>query len=275
MNNLIFIPAKQPEDWRHLLAEPAKHWRDGYSAKSLALSWQSNDGFPPEVRRVFENSDFAIFRNAELLLAIPEHQVPLPGGGKPSQNDLFVLAKGVGQLISLTVEGKASEPFGPLVSDWFKTPSDGRNKRLTSLCKTLELNPERIQPFRYQLLHRTASSVIEAQRFNAQNALMMVHSFSPINEGFDDFKKFAGLYNAKAEPDKILYAGQVNGIDLYLGWVKGEIPMDQQHQAEGTVPASKYRCGGHHEIDIREATGNYRQLAPSEKIMVIEERKVD
>ena len=93
MNNPIYIPATKPEDWRHLLAEPDKHWRDGYSAKSLAVAWHRNKGFPAEIRRAFENSDYALFRNAELLLAIPEHKVPLPGGGNPSQNDLFVLAK--------------------------------------------------------------------------------------------------------------------------------------------------------------------------------------
>ena len=100
MNNKIYIPARKPEDWRHLLAEPQKHWRDGYSAKSLALAWHRNSGFPAEVRRIFDNSDYPVFRNAELLLAIPEHKVPLPGGGNPSQNDLFALAKGDGQTIN-------------------------------------------------------------------------------------------------------------------------------------------------------------------------------
>ncbi len=32
---------------------------------------------------------------------------------------------------------------------------------------------------RYQLLHRTASVVIEAKRFHATTAVMIVHSFSP------------------------------------------------------------------------------------------------
>jgi hypothetical protein len=73
-----------------MVAEPDKQWRDGYSVKSLAVAWHRNNGFPQEVRRIFENSDYAIFRSAELLLAIPEHKVPLPGGGNPSQNDLFV-----------------------------------------------------------------------------------------------------------------------------------------------------------------------------------------
>jgi hypothetical protein len=32
----IFIPANKPEDWKSLLAEPDKHWKTGYSAKTLA-----------------------------------------------------------------------------------------------------------------------------------------------------------------------------------------------------------------------------------------------
>jgi hypothetical protein len=176
MNNRIYIPAKKPEDWRYLLAEPEKQWRDGYSAKSLALAWHRNSGFPTEVRRIFDNSDHTIFQNAELLLAIPEHKVPLPGGGYPSQNELFVLAKGNGEIISITVEGKVSEPFGPLVSEWFQNPSEGKRKRLAYLCKILELNSDHVSPIRYQLLHRTASAIIEAERFNAKSALMLVHS---------------------------------------------------------------------------------------------------
>jgi hypothetical protein len=51
---------------------------------------------------------------------------------------------------------------------------------------------------------------------------MLVHSFSPTNEWFEDFDKFAGLYDIQPELGKISSAGHVNGIDLYLGWVKGE-----------------------------------------------------
>jgi hypothetical protein len=35
---------------------------------------------------------------------------------------------------------------------------------------------------RYQLLHRAASVVIEAERFNASYAVLPVHSFSPLNQ---------------------------------------------------------------------------------------------
>jgi Domain of unknown function (DUF6946) len=35
--------------------------------------------------------------------------VPLPGGVRPSQNDLFVLARGAKGAIAIMVEGKVSE----------------------------------------------------------------------------------------------------------------------------------------------------------------------
>ena len=41
---------------------------------------------------------------------------------------------------------------------------------------------------KYQLLHRTASAIIEAERFNANHALMLVHSFSLANEWYGDFE---------------------------------------------------------------------------------------
>lgn len=76
----FFIPANSPEDWKPLLAEPDKHWRDGYSAKLLAYTWQQSDNFPKSVRDVFRKCGIPLFRNAKLLLAFPEYKIPLPGG---------------------------------------------------------------------------------------------------------------------------------------------------------------------------------------------------
>jgi hypothetical protein len=75
----IYIPAMKPEDWSRFLAEP-KHWKKGYSAMSLAMCWQEADGFPDSVTAVFNQSDFKQLHDIKLLLAIPEHKVPLPGG---------------------------------------------------------------------------------------------------------------------------------------------------------------------------------------------------
>ncbi|ODV42747.1 hypothetical protein AWV79_24315 [Cupriavidus sp. UYMMa02A] len=71
----------------------------------------------------------------------------------------------------------------------------------------------------YQLIHRTASALIEAARFNAAHALMLVHSFSPTQQWFPDFRSFAQLYGIDAKPNQIYQACELEGIALHLGWV--------------------------------------------------------
>jgi uncharacterized protein DUF6946 len=247
----FLIPARTPDDWQRLLAEPDKHWRSGYSAKALAHCWQSARDFPPSVRTVFTSSPFELFHGITMLLGIPEHRVPLPGRGKASQTDLFVLAKSGDDLVSITVEGKVAESFDVLVTEWLvrasapdveeqaepggqahaalddasaesSGPSPGKLRRLAYLCQMLAVEEEAVRPLRYQLLHRTVSALIEAERFNARHALMLVHSFSPTGEWFDDYRSFAALLGVAVEPDTIAHVGERAGVGLYLGWVKGE-----------------------------------------------------
>jgi hypothetical protein len=221
--NKIFIPTRSPEYCKSLLAEPDKHWKTGYSAKALAYCWQEANDFPECVRKVFKKSGIELFQNIVLLLAFPEYQVVLPGGARPSQNDIFILAKGNDQLVSIMVEGKVSEPFGDTVAEWRKHDSAGKEVRLKFLLDELGMEEnERIDTIRYQLLHRTASAMIEAKRFKAENALMLVHSFSRSDEGFDDYRRFLALFGVTAEPDSLVFAKSINGIDLYFGWVKGD-----------------------------------------------------
>lgn len=218
----FFIPANTAEDWKSLLAEPDKQWRDGYSAKLLAYCWQEANDFPESVRKVFIDSSIELFKDIELLLAFPEYKVPLQGRQHASQNDIFVLARGNNQLVSITVEGKKSEPFDKTVAEWKSEYGKGKHTRLKFLCRELQLELGQIDRTRYQLLHRTASAIIEAKKFNAQNALMLVHSFSPTNEWFDDYCRFLALFGVQAEIDSIVFAKNIDGIDLFFAWVKEE-----------------------------------------------------
>lgn len=103
----FYVPTEGVESWRKLLAEPDKHWKTGYSARSLAYCWEEAQGFPKSVVDVFQPSPYELFHSIEFLLGIPEHKVDLPPkGGRPSQNDIFVLGKSGDQLVSITVEGK-------------------------------------------------------------------------------------------------------------------------------------------------------------------------
>lgn len=222
-----YIPTNTPEDWKSLLAEPDKHWKTGYSAKALAYCWQEANDFPQSVKRVFKNSGIKLFQDIELLLAFPEYKVPLkPYRSRPSQNDIFILAKGNSQLISIAVEGKVDESFGEIIADWKLHDRGGKELRLRFLCDKLQLNENKIDHIRYQLLHRVVSAIIEAERFKAENALMVVHSFSQLkqreNEGFQDYFQFLNLFGVEGKMDSLIFAKNIDGINLYFGWIRGE-----------------------------------------------------
>jgi hypothetical protein len=80
--NLIYVPVNKPEDWQALLAEPDKHWKPGYSAVALAQCWMEAEGFPQSVRRALSGSGIGVLADAHMLVGIPEHRVPLPGGSE-------------------------------------------------------------------------------------------------------------------------------------------------------------------------------------------------
>src|SRR5208282_286720 len=107
-----------PADWQELLADKTKHWKTGYSARTLAHCWEAVEGFPPEVAQALRRTDDALLEGLTPVLAIPEFRVPLPGGVRASQNDLFVLARSAKGPVSIMVEGKVSESFGPTLGEW-------------------------------------------------------------------------------------------------------------------------------------------------------------
>lgn len=217
----ILIPARSADDWKHFLADE-RHWKTGYSARALAHCWQATGGLPPEVEAILRTAP--VLAQSELLLAIPEHQVPLSGGGRPSQTDLWLLLRTPAALASVAVEGKVAEPFGPTVSEWLgdggEEASPNKARRLAGLCE--ELGLLRAAPhLRYQLLHRTASAIIEARRFLAAHAVMLVHSFSQEDAWYEDFERFVIALGAQPEKGKLVQIPQRVAPSLHVGWVRG------------------------------------------------------
>ncbi|NCC24623.1 MAG: hypothetical protein EOM25_05385 [Deltaproteobacteria bacterium] len=213
----VYIPASSVDQWAQFLAEPVKQWQRGFSARTLAHSWQESDGFPPEIESVLTPR----FPSLELLLAFPEHKVALPGSSRSSQNDVWALARTEGGLISIAVEGKVSEPFGPTIQEWQEKSSPGKAKRLNYLLSLLNF-PSVPDTIRYQLLHRTASAIIEARRFHAAHAVMLVHSFSRTSEWFHDYATFVSMFGFNALKDTIVSIGIRSGVFLHFGWVGGD-----------------------------------------------------
>ncbi|WP_026690254.1 DUF6946 family protein [Alteribacter aurantiacus] len=215
----FLLPTNSPEDWKKQLVS-GKQWREGYSAKELAYCWEGAKGFPPSVMNAFKKSDIDLFREVQFLYGFPEYNVPLPGGAAGSQNDLYVLGKAGDELITIMVEGKVDEPFGPTIASWYgEDPSKGKKKRLNFLLETLELEGMDVVKTRYQLLHRAASAVIEAKRIGAKHALMLIHSFSEIGQWYEDYEAFIDLFPVIAEKDCIVGPAIIGDVNLYFGWV--------------------------------------------------------
>jgi hypothetical protein len=217
---MILVPAASLVNWRSLLADPEKHWKPGYSAHALASRWHGLDTFPAEIATLL--SQDPLTRDAALMLAIPEHQVPLVGGARASQTDLWVLARTPRGLLSIAIEGKVQESFGPTIAEWDADSSGGTQQRWTALCKLLEVDRQCDASIRYQLFHRTASALLEARRFFARAAVVIVHSFSRTRASFGDFQRFVTLMGGRVDG-----AGQLarvpprEGIDLFFGWAAG------------------------------------------------------
>ena len=216
----IYRPTRGADDWREFLADPILHWKTGYSAKSMAYAWEENAKLPPRIKQALST---AFDGDIEPLIVIPEYKVPLPGGSTQSQNDAFVLARIGNQTAVIMIEGKVEEPFGDPISKWFDPASKGKTERLGYLTKTLGLSESPPTHLRYQLFHRTASAVIEAERFKADLAIMLVHSFSQTHKWFGDYAAFADLMACEgAHLENVVRSGLETDRPLYLGWVTGD-----------------------------------------------------
>jgi hypothetical protein len=158
----------------------------------------------------------------EPLIALPEYAVDLPGGDRPSMNDVFVLGRTPAGAVTIMIEGKVNESFGPVVKDWATNASRDKKKRWSYLLSVLGLDGQGCDTLRYQLFHRTASAVIEAQRFSATDAVMMVHSFSDADTGLDDYKAFAELFGVQAGIGELVFLVKMDSIRIYIGWARGD-----------------------------------------------------
>jgi hypothetical protein len=180
-----------------------------------------SEPYPPDADAI------AAARRCALIEGIFEKKTDLRvSGAKPSQTDLLAVLGLPGQIALMSVEGKVDEPFGPVTGDWLDEakPSSRQKAVLDGLAATLELEPDACRPLRYQLIHRTAAALYEAQKYRSQLAIMMVHSFHREHAGIEDFARFATALGAT--PVGIGLSGPIRriGIDLFLGWTADTAP---------------------------------------------------
>lgn len=228
MMNRIYTPSCGLAAWRARLADPEKHWKRWASAFEAAVSWElaahSERGLPPAIAKVIDQEP--TFAGATLLFAFPEHKVMLPGGGHASQTDVWAVLKGPSGLISMAVEAKADETFGDTIEKWGKDASPGKRERMEHLLDILKCPSGFPDEIRYQLLHRTASAIIEAHRIGASHAVMMVQSFRENSPSAADFIAFGKCLGAKLAAGRLCRLDRHTDPAVYLGWATSELCTD-------------------------------------------------
>lgn len=213
----LHVSLRAPEEViPHLGA--AHHWKAGRSAKSLIDQWWGANDIPERVRALLDQAPE--WREAELIDAFAERCTDLADcRASASQSDLLAIAGLADGLGIIGIEAKVDEGFDKTVDAWRAQPSPGKAMRLSKLCSALGLNPEAIGGLRYQLFHRTVAAVLEAKRYRTRQAAMIVQSWSPHHDGFEDYRAFfAALGLPGLEPGVFSNALAIEGVLLRTGW---------------------------------------------------------
>jgi hypothetical protein len=218
----VYVPTLSGADWQRLLAKPTVHWRKGASAMTAAASWEAAaDALPAEISGLLDSSGVPDLMGQQLLVAIPEWQVPLPGGSTASCTDILALCRNDLGLCVLGVEAKVLEDFGPQLAEKRAEASAGQRTRLEYLHQLLGV--ERFNDsIRYQLLHRTASALLTARDFHARTAVMLVQAFDTPAVLRADFLAFVQAMGAIEVAPLVYRAPSFSNPGLYLAWCEGD-----------------------------------------------------
>jgi hypothetical protein len=89
----------------------------------------------------------------------------------------------------------------------------------------LGIVPEVAKLLRYQLLHRSASAIIEAKRYRTDVACLLVHSFKRDVSGLSDFYKFlVSLGCERPLPGRVFGPFVRDGVSFFAAWVEDKAP---------------------------------------------------
>jgi hypothetical protein len=93
--------------------------------------------------------------------------------------------------------------------------------RLAALQALLGIKDKDVSGIRYQLLHRAALALLEARRFHAESAVLIVQSFNrrADEESWQDFLRFGGLLGVVPVEGNLHRVAVQSEVPFYMGWV--------------------------------------------------------
>ena len=171
------------DEWRNAMPKRLRErqWKERRSAMELARAWIAAGGpaVPSEIRALLESSP--AFAWVEVVEAQPEVEVTLDAfRGGTRNTDLLLLCRQNGQALTISVEAKADESFGPTIGEYLRRlkekPRSKAPTRIQQLSQAVfGVLPDEVGDLRYQLLHAVAGALIVGA--GQDRTLLVVHEF--------------------------------------------------------------------------------------------------
>lgn len=204
--------------WRQRIAHSDKQWKKKFAATSLAIAWGKQNGFPPRVAEVLEQNQEP-FASMIPLLMVAEHRVAVPRQNLCIATDLWVLSRHRCGFGSLAVEGTVSGVLGPTIAEWKKRQTS-RKRQLQLLSEIIGFPGDPPGTLRYRFLECSACALFEADRFRADTALVVFHSFAENARGFAHYQEFTSIWGATPGINSIVRLCRVAETTLYCVWIR-------------------------------------------------------
>jgi hypothetical protein len=233
----------KPDDWANVVGK--ENYVPKHSAFELAQSWQGKKGnFPPSVQKAFDESRIKDLQDLKFQYAIVEHPIFLDTFKAPSRTDLMVYCQNANsEWAIIGVEGKAEETFGDPLIQWTRDcktfspnntePLPSRLNRLNFLNGLLGISFDPNSSVRYQLIHRTASIILEAIRQSAKTAVLLIHSFGDTKgHNWKDFIQFLSFFRITGNEKNVVMGPTVINsttlfsINLFFLWVQDTVKSE-------------------------------------------------
>lgn len=232
------------EDW-HRWAPPRRpeHWVCGRSAMELARAWirTGQPSTPKDLLGILdsrpETSCTTIHR------AFPEMVTQFDDLGEGRHHDLVAEGTCSSGRVVIGVEAKVDEafgqPLGPYYSSKCVTPSKVPERArflVEALFGSKEMAP--YSDLKYQLLHSTVGTLVQAAVMGADLAVFLVHEFMTYRrdcrkaeENHSDFESFVRALPCQSQvtvqPGRLIGPIHVHGdsgvphtIPLFMGWIE-------------------------------------------------------
>lgn len=196
---------KTMEAWKEAFVDidgDPGHWRDGFSACSLAKYFLGDARKAESTIKETLNRLLGDDPVESLDEGIVEHECPFDDYGKPRRQDIGVFGKTKGgKRLYVGIEAKVNEPFDKTIGEKLEdaeralreNPRSNSGNRIKELCEWFGVseNDEKIQSLRYQLFHFAKATA----NIDADICVLLVLTFETTESDAEKQAKNAADWN--------------------------------------------------------------------------------